>query len=213
VEIVGVVANSKYRTLGEARNAAIYTPYLQAHEVDRMVRIVVRTSASPQSLAAAIRDTILRADPSVALSVQPMSSALAFAFMPSRIGAALFGAMGALASLLAMVGIYAVLSFAVGCRTAEIGIRIALGASRASVALMVLKDTAVVVGMGLAVGLLAAILIAGPLAAFVVAGLRPTDPWHLAGTAAIVLTITLLAVWGPARRAVRIEPATALRAE
>ena len=213
IEIVGVVANGKYRFISEARSAAIYTPYLQAREIDRFVHVVARTSMPPGTMAGQMREAVLQADPSVALTIEPMASALAFAFLPSRVGAMLFGAMGVLACLLAMVGLYGVVSFAVSRRTVEIGIRMALGASRGAVLRMVLEESAVVVGAGLAVGLGLAVLLAEPLGAFVVAGLHPGDPVHLAGTAALIMVVGLLAAWSPARRAVRIDPATALRTE
>jgi ABC-type antimicrobial peptide transport system permease subunit len=150
-------------------------------------------------------------DGSVALTVQPMSSALPFAFLPSRIGAMLFGAMGLVGTVLAMIGLYGVVSFAVARRTGEIGIRMALGASRGAILRMVLKESAVLVGSGLAAGLGLAILLAQPLAAFVVAGLRPTDPLHFAATALLVTAVSLAASWSPARRAIRIQPGAALR--
>ena len=205
--------DSKYRTLGEVQSAAIYTPYLQSRDMERMVHVVARTSVPPDTLSASIRDTILQVDSSVALTIQPMSSALAFAFLPSRVGAMLFGAMGVLGCLLAMVGLYGVVSFAVGRRTSEIGVRMALGASRAAVAAMVLKESAFLVGAGLAAGLGLAVRVSQPLAAFIVAGLEPSDPRHLAATAVLIVIVGLLATWAPAWRAMRIEPATTLRAE
>jgi predicted permease len=212
-EIVGVVANSKYRTLGEGRDAAVYTPYLQQRDVERMVHVLAGTAVPPGALAAAVRDVILQTDDSVAVTVQPMSSALGFAFLPSRIGAVLFGIMGLLGTLLAMVGLYGVMSFGVARRTTEIGIRMALGASSRAVLAMVLKETAVLVGAGLAMGLGLATLLAQPLAAFVVADLSPGDPLHFAGTALLIVLVSLAASWSPARRAIRIEPAAALRSD
>ena len=210
-EIVGVVANGKYRTLGEAQAAAIYTPYVQGRGVERMVHVVARTTAPPDMLAAVLRDAILQMDGSVALTVQPMSSALAFAFLPSRIGAMLFGAMGVLGAVLAMIGLYGVVSFGVARRTAEIGIRMALGASRGAVVRMVLKESAVLVGTGLAAGLGLAVLLTPLLAAFVVADLRPGDPLHLVGTALLIAAVSVAASWSPTRRAMHIQPAAALR--
>lgn len=210
-EIVGLVANSKYRTLGEGRSAAIYTPYLQRSEVERLVHVVARTSLGPDVLVPGIRDAILQMDNSVAVTVQPMSSALAFAFLPSRVGAVLFGILGLLGTVLAMIGLYGVMSFGVARRTTEIGIRMALGASSGAVLGMVFKETAALVGAGLATGLGLAALLAQPLAAFVVADLSPGDPLHFLGTGLLIVAVALLASWSPARRAIRIEPAAALR--
>jgi ABC-type antimicrobial peptide transport system permease subunit len=150
-------------------------------------------------------------DGSAAVSVQPMRSALAFAFVPSRVGGLLFGATGVLGTLLAMVGLYGVVSFGVARRTAEIGIRMALGASRRTILRMVLTDSAVLVGPGLAAGLGLAALATAPLGAFIVADLSPRDPLALAGTALLITLVALVATWSPARRALGIQPSVALR--
>jgi len=110
-----------------------------------------------------------------------------------------------------MIGLYGVISFAVARRTTEIGIRMALGASRLAIARMVLKESALLAGTGLAIGLGLAVLLTPALAAFVVAGLRPADPLHLAGTALLITAVSLAASWIPARRAIHIQPAAALR--
>jgi predicted permease len=212
-EIVGIVANGKYRTLGEGRDAAIYTPYLQEPLVGRMVHVVARTAAAPDTVSSAIRHAIRQADSSAAVQIQPMSSALAFAFLPSRIGALIFGALGMLAGLLAMVGLSGVVSFSVGRRTVEFGIRMALGASRGSIVRLVLHRSAVLVGAGLGIGMMMAVLLVKPLSAFVVADLRPNDPLHLAAAAALILAVGVGASWGPVRRAVHVDPATALRTD
>jgi predicted permease len=210
VEIVGVVADGKYRTLGEDREAAVYTSYLQQRSVERMVHLIARTSA-PEVTSGLIREAVLQFDGSTAVTVQPVASALAFAFLPSRIGAVLFGAMGLLGTVLAITGLYGVVSYGVARRTAEIGLRLALGASRGAVLAMVMKECAVVAGVGIAGGLLLGMLTTGPLAAFLVAGLRPADPLSFAWTASAIAAASAFAAWSPARRAMRIDPVRALR--
>jgi predicted permease len=209
--IVGVAANSKYRTIGEATSPALYEPMLQHDESERRTHVLVRVEGETGPLMPAIRSAMLGVDSSAAVTIEPMSSALAFAFLPSRIGAALLGTLGALGTLLAMVGLYGILSFSVGRRTREIGLRMSLGASRAAVTRLVVGEAGLLVAIGAAIGLAVAMLAAQPLAAFLVPGLSPTDPASLAATVALLAGLSLTAAWGPCRRAIRVNPADALR--
>ena len=212
-EIVGVVANSRYRTIGEAQMAAIYYAYRQRPTDGRVLHVLVRVAGDPAAAARPIAATIGALDPAAAVDVQTVGQSLAFAFLPSRVGAALLGSLGAIGLTLAMAGLFAMVSYSVTRRTREIGVRVALGAPVGAVVRLVVGDALVLVGIGLVGGLGAAAVLTPALAGFLVTGLSPTDPAAFIATAVFVVAISLLATVPPIRRATGVGPLVALRTE
>jgi putative ABC transport system permease protein len=212
-EVVGVASNIKHLTLGEEQRAAIYFPLEQRSGALSLAFVILRTSADPASLIKPVRQAIGELDRSVAVEVEPMSASLEFALLPSRIGAVMLGSLGALGLILAAFGLYAIVAYNVSRRIKEIAIRGALGATRARILRLVVRDVAAVVGIGVVIGLGVAAIATKPLAVFLVAGLRATDPLSFAATALVFGLVSVVAGWLPARGATRVSPSIAMRAE
>jgi predicted permease len=212
-EIVGVVSNSKSQTIGEEPRGAIYFPLAQ-HPSNRAFGFVfVRSTGDEAVLAGRLESELSAVDRSVSVEVQPMRSALTFALLPSRLGAVVLGSLGLMGLILAACGLLAVVSYTVARRSKEIAIRAALGATRGRILRLVLRDSSVLVGVAVAVGLGIAALATRGLSTFLVAGLEATDPISFLGTAAVFLLVAILASWIPARRGLRVDPAAAIRVD
>ena len=207
--IVGVVRATKNMTIGENPRPQLYQPLAQIHNDRTRIQFVIRSAIPPAGQLAAVRQTLRQMELSAGLEVETMFSGIGFAFLPSQVGAALMGSVGALALLLALIGLYGVLAYSITRRTREIGIRIALGATSKDLSVLVLSDfarlLAIGVGLGLAIALMTRLLL--------VPGLRPSDPASFAAVIAVLGAAGVLAALGPVRRALRIDPLQALRCD
>jgi predicted permease len=210
--VVGLVKDSKYFTLGEAQRMAVYEPYF-AHDEPVNLNFIVRTYGSPSGSVKPVSDALDRLDASAAIETKPMIQSLGLALLPSQAGAALLGAMGLLSLGLAAIGLYGVILYSVSRRIREIGIRVALGATPAEVLRVVCGHSFAVAGVGMAIGLGLALLATRPLAMFLVPGLSASDPAAYLAVIGILAGVTVLAALGPAIRALRLDPMTALRYE
>ena len=164
-------------------------------------------------LVAPMRRVIGQVDLSTAVDIRTMRSALTFAFLPSRVGAIVVGSLGLIGLVLAMIGLFGVISFGASRRVREIAIRMSLGASRSSVIGLVLRDASVIAGTGMALGMIVSLVVTQPLAAFLVDGLSARDPLSYVVTAVSLAVVAIAASWMPAWRAARIDPMAVLRRE
>jgi predicted permease len=213
-EVIGVVQTGKYKNVIEdPPEPFYYVPLDQNYVAYRTLH--VRTSVPPESLKPEIEAQVQELAPGIPVSqVQTLPQALqgVNGFFFFRFGAQLTATMGLLGLLLAVVGVYSVVSYAAAQRTHEIGIRMALGAEPRDILSMVLRQSIGIVALGLAVGLAAAFAGTRAIANLIV-GIKPTDPLTFATVIILLSAIALIACWIPARRATRISPLTALRYE
>ncbi|HSB74783.1 MAG TPA: ABC transporter permease, partial [Terriglobales bacterium] len=209
--VVGVAADSKYETLGEGPTGFLYRPVTQFYWPH--INLLLRTAGPPLAYAESIRKMVAELDPDLAITgLRPLGDFVNVALLPARMAALLLGSLGFLALSLAAIGIYGVVSYAVNQRTREIGIRMALGAQADNVLLLVVRQGVTPALLGLIVGFAAALAAAGVLSAFLY-GIQARDPASFAGSVALLLLVALFAAYVPARRAARVDPASALRWE
>ena len=218
--VVGVVKNAVRSEWSEAPEDEVYLPAFQTrelmnspHPMAAYLTYVVRTDGDPAALAASLRAAIRSIDPTLPISeVRTMRSIVAQANARARFQMLLLAAFAGAAALLAAVGIYGVMSYAVSKRTREIGVRMALGAEPGQVLRLVVGQGMAVALAGAGAGLVAALLLTRLMASLLY-GVGATDPPTYLGVAALLLPIALTASWLPARRAARIDPMKALRSE
>jgi predicted permease len=209
MEIVGVARDAKYRTLGEPPLPFVYTPLLQEYE-SRGV-LIVRSPADPRRLLGEMRAAIRGLDPDLPVfNAQPVSESIAVSLLLPQTGAALFGSFGLVGLLLSAAGLYGLMAYLVSLRRREIGIRMALGATRGNVFREVARQGLMRAGVGIALGAPLSLAVNRGLNA-VLYGLTSTDLATLAGIALLLAGVSLLACYLPARRAARLDPMAALR--
>ncbi len=212
VEIIGIVKDAKFGGLREDSAPAVYTARRQDRWVDSSYEFELRAAGAPTALIAGVKSAILEVDRDAALEFTPLSKRVENSLDREQLLAALSGLFGALALLLTTIGIYGVMSYNVARRRKEIGIRMALGAEPGRVLRMVMGEVALLIGIGLTVGLGAALATTRIVASFLY-GLTPNDPMTLSLAVALLAGVASLAGYPQARRAARLEPLTALREE
>jgi predicted permease len=210
-EIVGVVADTKVRTVGEQPRPYIY--YAQEQSLNASGTLAVRLDRDTPELRAQVREQILALEPElISLADSDMMGLLALALFPVRFGAAMLIGAGVIALLLVSIGLYGVIAYSVAQRAKEIGVRMALGAASADVLSMVLRRGLGLVAIGAGIGGVVAALLSQALRS-VLYGVGALDPLAFGAAFMILLVVAGLANWLPARRAARLDPVQALRAD
>jgi putative ABC transport system permease protein len=210
-EIIGVVKDSKYLSLGEDPTPFIFFPHQQSYSPT--MTLLVRANGDPKSLTAAVRQQVQALDPNLPLfNVVTLSENISISLFPARFGALLLGGFGLLALVLATVGIYGVMSYTVSKRTHEIGIRMALGAQANNVLRLVVGQGLLLALIGVGVGLAGAFALTRVVKSFLY-GLGATDLVTFAAISLLLFLVALAACFIPARRATKVDPLVALRYE
>jgi predicted permease len=211
-EVVGVAADVKNIAVDEAEPTTVYVPASQVYRSDNSTAWVIRATGNTD-IATALRRAVAEVNPDQrVLDLESMREIVAHSVSRPSFDALLMGIFAALALVLTSVGIYGVLSFHVSRRTQEIGIRMALGAKRSNVILMVLGEGAALAALGIGIGLVLALTLSRFLSSLL-AGVPATDPKVYASVAVVLFGVALLASYVPARRAAKVDPLIALRYE
>jgi predicted permease len=210
-EIVGILRDAKYNSVRAAAPPTMYVPYMQARRGNTVFE--VRTAGPPESVVGSIRDAVGQIDPNLPImDISTQIEQIERRFQQERIFAQATTLFGGLALLLASIGLFGLMSYAVSRRTNEIGIRMALGARREDVLWHVLRESMILVALGAAIGL-GITFAAGRLIATLMFGLSPTDGATVLLAIAVLALVSAIAGYLPARRASRVDPLLALRHE
>ena len=211
VMIVGVVGDVRYLGLDTPAASTFYLPYAQRPLPNPF--LVARTAGEPEAALGTMRSAIARGDPGISIvAAETLEGFVGYATAEPRFRTLLLSAIGGLALVLAAIGVYGVLAYSVVQRTTEIGVRMAIGATRAHVATMVMREGAALAVVGLIIGLGGAYAVSHVLTRFLYR-VSPTDTASFALAAMALLIVALLATYLPTRRATRVDPVIALRSE
>jgi putative ABC transport system permease protein len=213
--VVGVIADARTESLVESSVPQIYTSLYQvpSEGASKELAIFLRGRLDPAATPVELREQVQAVNPELPVfGAQRLNDALSASLSERRFSMEMVGLFAMTALLLAGLGIYGVISYIVSERTHEIGIRLALGAQSRNILRMVLREGLGLAIAGTAVGLVCA-LIVSRLMAGVLYGVRPTDPLTFAGVTILLIGVSLLACYIPARRAMRVDPIVALRYE
>ncbi len=207
VEVIGMVRDNRIGTIGEAPASVVYYAFAQRPS-DLILH--VRTATSPDALVSAVLRAIDEIDGAVPVGVQTLRGATSLELTMRRMGTFLMGVMGGVGLLLAAIGLYGVMAYVAVSRTAEVGIRMALGASGHRIRQEMLRRAVMVVAPGVAIGAMAS-LVMMPVFSTFLAGVSPFDPVAFGGGAMLLLLTGLVAGYVPARRSAKLDPMRALR--
>jgi putative ABC transport system permease protein len=208
--VVGLVRDTKYDHVREPFGPIAFFPTRQDPKPGSSDRLVIRSSLPLPTLVAAVKRAVAEANPNILIKFETLASQVEKSLLRERLMATLSGFFGALAGLLATIGLYGVMSYMVARRRSEIGIRMALGADRALVVRLMLREALVLLGAGVLLGLALAAAAARATASLLF-GLEPGDPATLAAAVAVLGAVGVLSSYLPARRASRLEPTVVLR--
>jgi predicted permease len=211
-QIVGLVKNTKYFDLRDDYEPIAYYPSLQGGRHITYTNILLRSNLDLQALLLSVRKTIAEVNPAISVDFSVMDQQVKDSLLRERLLALLSTFFGALAALLATIGLYGLIAYMVARRTNEIGIRIALGATPAKILTMVLREAGRLVVTGVIAGIILAVA-AGKAAASLLFGLKPYDPVTMTIAATALVGVAVAATLVPARRAAQLDPMTALREE
>jgi len=212
VTIIAEVKDSKYDTPMQAPIPYFYVPFQQVFAPGLNFAILIKTTGDPMAVIPDLRREALAMNQDAFFHSVRLEDAVGYSLYPQKVAATLLTATATLCLFLAAIGLYSVMSYAISQRTKEIGVRMALGASRFKVVQMVTRETVLLTVPGLLLGIVGAVVALRFFRSMLV-GVSPTDPLTFAGAAVFLIAVAMLASYLPARRALRIDPMIALRCQ